>query len=68
MLCGRYLNLARLTLTVFMILPMVVLLLFADEILITFFKQNSKVSERVSSQDFCSKQQRTIQELCLGSV
>ena len=45
MLCGRYLNLARLTLTVFMILPKVVLLLFADEILITFFKQNSKVSE-----------------------
>lgn len=45
MLCGRYLNLARLTLTVFMILPTLVLLLFADEILITFFKQNSKVSE-----------------------
>jgi len=45
MLCGRYLNLARLTLTVYMILPTVVLLLFADEILITFFKQNSKVSE-----------------------
>lgn len=38
LLCGKYLNLARLVNTVFMILPTVILFLFADEILITFFK------------------------------
>jgi len=45
LLCGKYLNLARLVNTVFMILPTVILFLFADEILITFFKQNAYISE-----------------------
>jgi hypothetical protein len=36
---------ARLINTMFMIFPTVVLFLFADEILITFFKQNAFVSE-----------------------
>jgi Na+-driven multidrug efflux pump len=43
--CGRYLNIARLVNTLFMIFPTTVLVLFADEILITFFKQNAMVSE-----------------------
>lgn len=45
MSCGRYLNIARLVNTLFMIFPTAVLFLFADEILITFFKQNAFVSE-----------------------
>ena len=43
--CGRFLNIARLINTLFMICPTVILFLFAGEILITFFKQNSTVSE-----------------------
>lgn len=43
--CGRYLNIARLISTLFMIIPTVILFLFADEILISFFKQNAYVSE-----------------------
>lgn len=45
LICGRYLNIARLVNTVFMIFPTAVLFFFADEILITFFKQNAYVSE-----------------------
>lgn len=37
MLCGQYLNMARLVNTLFMIFPTVIMFLFADEILITFF-------------------------------
>jgi hypothetical protein len=44
-LCGQYLNMARLVNTIFMIIPTAILALFADEILITFFKQNAYVSE-----------------------
>ena len=44
-LCGRYLNLARLVNTLFLILPTLVLFLFADEVLISFFHQNAFVSE-----------------------
>jgi Na+-driven multidrug efflux pump len=36
---------ARLVNTLFMIFPTAILALFADEILITFFKQNAYVSE-----------------------
>ena len=36
--CGRYLNIARLVNTLFMIFPTAILFLFADEILISFFK------------------------------
>ena len=45
LLCGRYHLIARLVNTIFMIFPTVILLLFADEILITFFQQNAYVSE-----------------------
>jgi Na+-driven multidrug efflux pump len=44
-LCGQYLNIARLVNTLFMIAPTAILALFADEILITFFKQDAYVSE-----------------------
>ena len=44
-LCGQYLNIARLVNTLFMIVPTAILALFADEILITFFKQDAYVSE-----------------------
>ena len=43
--CGRYLNIARLINTVYIIFPTAILFMFADEILITFFKQNAFVSE-----------------------
>ena len=43
--CGQYLNIARLVNTLFMIFPTVILFLFADEILISLFKQNAFVSE-----------------------
>ena len=43
--CGRYLNIARLVNTLYMIFPTAILFMFADEILITFFKQNAFVSE-----------------------
>jgi hypothetical protein len=43
--CGRYLNIARLVNSLFMIVPTIILFLFADEILISFFKQNAYVSE-----------------------
>lgn len=45
LICGRYLNISRLVNTVFMIFPTCVLFFFADEILITFFKQNAYISE-----------------------
>jgi hypothetical protein len=44
-LCGKYLNIVRLANTIYMVFPTLVLILFADEILITFFKQNAYVSE-----------------------
>jgi Na+-driven multidrug efflux pump len=44
-LCGQYLNIARLVNTLFMIAPTAILALFADEILITFFKQDAYISE-----------------------
>jgi hypothetical protein len=44
-LSGRYLNLARLMNTLFLIVPTVVLFLFADEILINFCHLNARVSE-----------------------
>jgi len=43
--CGQYLNLARLVTSVFMVFPTTILMLFAEEILIGFFKQNAFVSE-----------------------
>lgn len=43
--CGNYLNIARLINSILMVCVTVVLILFADEILITFFKQNAFVSE-----------------------
>lgn len=44
-LCGNYLNIARLINSILMFCIAVILILFAEEILITFFKQNAFVSE-----------------------
>ena len=43
--CGNYLNIARLTNSILMTCITVVIVLFGDEIMITFFKQNAFVSE-----------------------